>query len=78
MCGHHPYVEIPSDYLAVHAIVEGVRPRKPEVVKQLGFSNELWTIVEKCWLEDRDVRPSVEDIHSCLGDAMAVWYMRES
>jgi len=78
LCGHHPYLEIPSDILAVHAIMEGIRPKKPEVGKRLGFSDELWGTVELCWLEDRDARPCAEDILSCLADATVFWYMRES
>jgi len=78
LCGHHPYLEIPSDILAVYAIMEGVQPKKPEAAKQLGFSDELWGMVELCWLEDRDARPRAEDILSCLADAAAFWYTRES
>jgi len=77
LCGHHPYLEIPSDILVVHAITEGVRPIKPEGAKQLGFNDELWRIVELCWLGDRNARPGVEDILACLNDAAAFWYMRE-
>ena len=77
MCGHHPYVEFPSDIIAVHAVLEGIRPMHPEGAKQLGFSDELWRMVEICWLEDRDARPDVGNILSCLNDAAAFWYMRE-
>ena len=77
LCGHHPYLEIQSDIMAVHAIVEGVRPKKPEAAKRLGFSNELWRTVEICWLEDRNARPGVEDILSCLNDATGFWYTKE-
>jgi len=77
LCGHHPYLELPSDIIAVHAIVEGVRPMKPEGAKRLGFSDELWRMVEICWLEDRDARPDVGNVLSCLNDATAFWYIRE-
>ena len=78
LCGHHPYLEFPSDIMAVHAITEGVRPNKPEGARarQLGFNDELWRTVELCWLEDRNARPDVGDIYSCLNDAAAFWYMR--
>ena len=59
------------------AITEGDRPEKPEEAKRLGFSNELWRVVERCWMEDRSTRPSVDEILSCLDDAAAFWYMRE-
>ena len=77
MCGHHPYLEIPSDILTVNAIMEGVRPKKPEAAKRLGFSDEIWRVVELCWLEDRNARPGVEEILSCLNDGVEFWYMRE-
>ena len=77
MCGHHPYLEIQSDVLVINAITEGVRPGKPEKAKRLGFNDELWRIVELCWLEDRNARPGVVDIFSSLNDAAAFWYMRE-
>jgi len=64
---------MPSDILAVNAIMEGVRPNKPEGAKQLGFSNQLWGTVERCWLEDRNARPRVEDILSSLNDAVLFW-----
>ena len=76
LCGHHPYDEIQSDIMVVNEIMEGVRPKKPEGAKHLGFSNELWRTVEQCWLEDRNARPSVEEILSRLNDAAAFWYMR--
>ena len=57
--------------------MEGVRPKKPEGAKRLGFSNELWRIVELSWQEDRNARPGVGDILSRLNDASAFWYMRE-
>jgi len=58
------------------AITEGDRPEKPKGAGSLGFSNELWKIIEKCWLEDRSARPGVREILSGLNDAAAFWYMR--
>jgi len=75
LCGHHPYVEM-SDIMAVNAIMEGVRPTKPERTALVGFSDKLWGTVELCWLEDRDARPRVEDILSSLKDAVPFWYTR--
>jgi hypothetical protein len=63
--------------MVVNEILEGVRPKKPEGAKLLGFSNELWRTVGLCWLEDRNARPSAEDIISSLNEATAFWYMRD-
>ena len=77
LCGHHPYPEFQSDILAVHAVLEGNLPGRPERAKQLGFSDELWRTVELCWLEDRNARPNVVDILSSLNNAIVFWDMRE-
>jgi hypothetical protein len=74
LCGHHPYVEIVLDILVSDAITSGVRPKKPEGATRLGFTEGLWKKVERCWLEDRGARPSVEDILPYLNDATLRWY----
>jgi hypothetical protein len=48
--------------MVVNEIMEGVRPKKRDEAKRLGFSDELWRTVELCWQEDHDARPSVEEI----------------
>jgi len=53
--------------------MEGVRPEKPNEYKHLGFSDELWRTVELCWLEDRNARPGIEDIFSCLNNVVEFW-----
>jgi len=57
--------------------MEGIRPKKPDEAKRLGFSDELWRTVELCWLEDRNLRPGVGDIFSSLNDAAAFWHVKE-
>jgi len=59
--------------MAVNAIMEGVRPNKPEGAKQLGFSDDMWRTVEQCWLEDRNARPRVDEILSSLNDGVLFW-----
>ena len=77
LCGHHPYVEIQSGVFVVNAIMEGVRPEKPEGAARLGFTDGLWRVLEQCWLEDRGARPSVEDILPPLNDATIHWLNRK-
>jgi len=76
LCGHQPYVEIQSDIHVVYVITEGDRPGKPEGAEGLGFNDELWRIVELCWLEDFRARPDIENILSCLSAATAFWHTR--
>ena len=75
LCGHHPYLEFESDIFVVHKIMEGVRPKKPEGAKRLGFSDELWKTVKQCWLEDRNARPGVGAILSSLNASVEFWWI---
>ena len=63
--------------MVINEIMEGVRPKKPEEAKCLGFSDELWKMVELCWQADRNARPVVEEILSALNEAAAFWHTRE-
>ena len=64
--------------MVIRAITGGIRPEKPEDVKRLGFTDELWRTVERCWQEDRNARPNVADILSSLNEAKAFWDIRDS
>ena len=64
--------------MVIRTITGGIRPQKPEGARRLGFNDELWRTVELCWLEDRNARPSVEEILSDLNEATAFWDMRDS
>ncbi|KAF9789584.1 kinase-like domain-containing protein [Thelephora terrestris] len=77
LCGHSPFIEKENSLMLTSEIVNGVRPTKPEGAERLGFNNELWTIVERCWQGIIVERPGIDDILSCLNDATAFWYMRE-
>ena len=78
LCGIHPFYEIEAgNSLVMSAIIDGKRPERPESAARLGFNDELWATVERCWKPNRHERPAVEEILSCLNDATAFWYMRE-
>jgi len=76
LCGHIPYHDFPDDIAVIVAVMEGVRPKKPENAAHLGFTEELWDTVKQCWLEDWKARPGVEDILSCLNGAPPSWQTR--
>ena len=43
-------------------VLEGKRPRKPEKAGDIGFGGGTWELVQKCWHQDREERPTVERI----------------
>jgi len=59
--------------MIVVEISKGKRPKKPDDVTSLGFTDGLWEIVERCWSADRDARPTLEAVLSCLGEAALRW-----
>ena len=64
------------DWLAIMKILEGGRPQKPRDAENLGFTNELWSMVERCWRENRGERPNVGEILRCLESAVPAWNTR--
>lgn len=72
LCGHVPYHNLSNNEVVILAIIEGDRPRKPDNVTHLGFTEELWDTVKQCWLEDWRARPGVEEILSSLNGAPPV------
>ena len=50
----------------VYAVLDGMRPAKPENAETIGFGGGVWDLVEKCWMEDRTQRPDSRDVRQCL------------
>ena len=70
LCGHVPYHSMPRGLPVMIAILEGVRPEKPENAMDLEFTEALWETVERCWVEDWSARPDVKNILSCLSGTL--------
>ena len=54
-------------------VLNGTRPAKPEHAASLGLTSGLWGIVEQCWLADRNARPTLSTVLSCLSDTAPNW-----
>ena len=65
-----------SPYQVLYFLLEGGQPQKPEAAENLGFTNELWSTVERCWRGNRDERPNVGEILHCLESAVPAWNTR--
>ena len=64
-------------FRAAIEVLNGTRPAKPENIASLGFTSGLWEIVEQCWLADRNARPTLSTVLSCLTEAASSWTDRE-
>ena len=76
LCGKVPYWEISNEIAVMRAITDGGRPQKPEAMENLGFTNQLWGLIEQCWLVDASARPDVRAMLSHLSRAAWSWDRR--
>ena len=76
LCGTPPYWEIQNIGAVIIAIMNGGRPRKPEAMESIGFTNEMWEIIQRCWSVDLSARPDVGTVLSHLNHATWSWERR--
>jgi serine/threonine protein kinase len=50
-------------------VLRGVRPLKPENASAIGFSDSLWSFVQRCWDGKMKLRPEVAEVVSQLEEA---------
>jgi serine/threonine protein kinase len=43
-------------------VIEGKRPNKPETAGDIGFGGGTWELVQQCWEQNRNERPTAEKI----------------
>ena len=54
-------------------IIEGERPGRPSGAKGALFTDDLWQILEQCWLAQPQVRPTTEFVLEYLERASKHW-----
>ena len=52
--------------MVVVEITRGTRPKKPEDAAAFGITDGLWKMLERCWSANKDARPTLEAVLSCL------------
>jgi hypothetical protein len=56
-----------------YLVVQGLRPTKPGNASAIGFSDLLWSFVQRCWDGDMNVRPKVTEVVAHLENAATNW-----
>ena len=54
-------------------VTNGKRPDKPENASAIGFSDSLWSFVQRCWDRQVGSRPNIEEVVGHVGEAAANW-----
>ena len=68
LSGQVPFVEDLSDFTAMQKILDGGRPERPQGVEGVRFTDELWEMLQRCWLSRPAYRPPAEGVLECLID----------
>lgn len=56
------------------SVLQGSRPKKPENASSIGFSDSLWSFVQRCWDGDMKLRPKVGEVVMHLRREAANWH----
>ena len=54
-------------------IIEGERPRRPRGEEVVWFTDDIWSILERCWKPTPGDRPSIKDVLRCLENVSMFW-----
>ncbi|KXN81954.1 Mitogen-activated protein kinase kinase kinase 1, partial [Leucoagaricus sp. SymC.cos] len=64
--GRIPYYETRQNFRVAHQVVEGIKPRKPDLQKTRGLTESIWSLMQDCWELNPDKRPTVKQITNML------------
>lgn len=69
-----PFFEKSNDGQVVIALYKGERPTKPSLdAVKIGFSADLWTVMQNCWESDPGLRPIAEELLSMFTPVPTYW-----
>ena len=54
-------------------VVQGDRPTRPEGGDGVSFTDDVWKLLERCWVPEPRGRPSAKDVLSCLEKGSTFW-----
>ncbi|KAF9777894.1 kinase-like domain-containing protein [Thelephora terrestris] len=60
-------------YAPMLATLSGERPKKPPGAESLGFSRELWGLIELCWSKSTSSRSTAQRLYDCISPASLSW-----
>jgi hypothetical protein len=59
--------------VACRVALEGERPQRPRDSEKLGFSDQVWEVLQKCWEKTPTARPPIDVVSACLKRAAETW-----
>ena len=62
-----------ADWVIYGKVFRGDRPERPQGVKGIWFTDEVWGVLGLCWTPQPENRPSIEDVLECLEEVLKSW-----
>jgi hypothetical protein len=62
-----PFFLIQNDVMVLHKVLNGERPPKPVDCENVGFTDELWDLMQRGWAAEPESRASLVDFIQVLG-----------
>ena len=72
LSGQAPFSQY-NKYVAVGKVLKGERPEQPQGVEGRWFTDDIWSILGRCWEPKPGDRPSIEDVLRRLEEASRFW-----
>ncbi|KAJ7855412.1 hypothetical protein B0H13DRAFT_2577765 [Mycena leptocephala] len=68
LAGKHPFPELRTDGAVIKAVLDGLRPSRPSSCSGTPRSDGLWTLLQDCWEELPEKRPTaVQTVDRLMG-----------
>ena len=72
LSGREPFYEYPDPVVCV-VVFRGNRPEKPGGIEGMWFTDNIWKLLEHCWLAEPQNRPRIEGVLEHLEETSKSW-----
>jgi len=73
LSGSVPFVRYRESAVVKFKVLRGERPERPQGVEGDWFTDEVWSILERCWKHEPSDRPSIDCVLQCSEEASRFW-----
>ena len=73
LTGRPPFYHMRAFSPVTAVVMDGERPEKPLDSRSLGFSDDLWELVQLCWSQSTSIRPTAWQLSNGLSSAAPTW-----
>jgi serine/threonine protein kinase len=68
-----PFSSYDRDFIVSRKVIEGERPRRPLGTARAWFTDNLWIMLEQCWLAQPQDRPTTQTVLGHMEQILKTW-----